>query len=440
MNAKLMAVSLVLTAFFSFHSVLAQGLETVSLEQAVQEAIRKNYSVKIASKNLETVEKEVTMGNAGMLPSVNLDVSHRRSLNDTRSKQFDGTEVTFTSKDRNTSASVGLNYTFYDGLAMFYRYDALKNRVILTDIERRREIEGAVSSVIVTYLDALSADQRIKVARESFIYSRERLDQIRRRVKAGSATELDALNAEVSLAEDSITIIQTQQARISAVKNLLYLMGRQAYADDIRLASDLELMSNLKEVDLRADFLLKNTLVSRANANEQLTLLDYKTFQAARHPQIFFRGGLGWSRNSNNGNAFNQFREGFGPSGTIGLSFNVFDGGKRNNRVQRGRLEVENRQLQKQEAINLVSKDFQVALENYQISQKLLLATEDILPRIIKNYENSKRSYDLGIITNIELRQAQLNLVNFKNRINEARIDLKRAEVELLRLSGRLVE
>ncbi|MEP5047608.1 MAG: TolC family protein, partial [Balneola sp.] len=63
-----------------------------------------------------------------------------------------------------------------------------------------------------------------------------------------------------------------------------------------------------------------------------------------------------------------------------------------------------------------------------------------------ENLQFTKQSLDialerfrLGTINSVELREAQLSLLNAENRLIIAQIEAKNAETELLRLSGDLL-
>ena len=56
------------------------------------------------------------------------------------------------------------------------------------------------------------------------------------------------------------------------------------------------------------------------------------------------------------------------------------------------------------------------------------------------NFNRTKELYDLGQVTTTQFREAQLNLIYAKNNILSAKYDAKINEIQLLRLSGKLLE
>ena len=57
-----------------------------------------------------------------------------------------------------------------------------------------------------------------------------------------------------------------------------------------------------------------------------------------------------------------------------------------------------------------------------------------------ENFEVANEQYKVGVITSIELRDAQLNLLNSELRLFTAQYENKLNETELLRLTGDLVK
>ncbi len=56
------------------------------------------------------------------------------------------------------------------------------------------------------------------------------------------------------------------------------------------------------------------------------------------------------------------------------------------------------------------------------------------------NFDRTQEFFALGQATSIQFRNAQLNLQLVQNQINDLRYDIKLSEMELLHLSGQLVQ
>ncbi|MFT5257991.1 MAG: outer membrane protein, partial [Arenicella sp.] len=66
----------------------------------------------------------------------------------------------------------------------------------------------------------------------------------------------------------------------------------------------------------------------------------------------------------------------------------------------------------------------------------ILKAQEKNVQTTQNNFDRTQEKYKLGQVTSLEFRQAQINLINSKTAGNNAKFDAKLIELQLLRLSG----
>ena len=79
------------------------------------------------------------------------------------------------------------------------------------------------------------------------------------------------------------------------------------------------------------------------------------------------------------------------------------------------------------------------AYQNFE-NAKNLIALEEANLEIIREHNSiAMERFRKASITTVELRQAQLNLVEAQNRIINARFVLKQSELQILWVMGRLV-
>ena len=69
----------------------------------------------------------------------------------------------------------------------------------------------------------------------------------------------------------------------------------------------------------------------------------------------------------------------------------------------------------------------------------ILKAQEQNILTSQNNFNRTEEKYKLGQVTSIEFRQAQINLINTKTALNNAKFDAKLIELQLLQLSGQLI-
>src|SRR5262249_49754711 len=101
--------------------------QVLTLENAIDRALSNNFSVRIQRNISLSKDDDATIGNAGMLPSIDATASYTTSNNSISQKLSNGTETNKdNAKQTITTAGVALDWVLFDGLRMFAEYDRLK--------------------------------------------------------------------------------------------------------------------------------------------------------------------------------------------------------------------------------------------------------------------------------------------------------------------------
>jgi len=412
--------------------------DTLSLEQSIQLAIENNFNIKIVSNDLNKAKKQHHIGNAGMLPSISSSATFF-DLGTGRVEQnsVGQTDVIKPAKTRSFNYSVNASQTLFDGLAMFKAYDRLGELVDFQSLKKREEVENVVTQVISLYYNVLVQDNLVKTTLEAVSLSAQRLELASKRLETGAGLRLDVLNAKVDLASDSSALLESQRAMNESKLFLNYLLGlpkgqtEKEFMDSVIL--NPYILNELTEKEISSNVLIKQSL-----KNEKVTELDYQLFQAAKLPEIYLSGRFSHSNSQRDfGFASKTVSDLF--SLDLTASYTLFQGFQRNIQIQTAKIDYLNQQLQTQELELRIGKDFKTSKQNLKTRLSQYELERNNLGVFQENYERSKKSYEYGKITTTQLREAQLNLIQAKRRLFEAKINAKLEEVELLRLSGMLL-
>ncbi len=151
--------------------------EVLTLEQAVEIGLKNNYSIQISKNESVMTANDVFIGNAGMLPSVNLNATQNNSIINSEQVFATGQEQSRKNAKSNAlTAGVALNWTLFDGLGMFVTYEKLQQLRDMGELNARVSIEAAVESIINTYYAAVMQKQMLKVIRQNMDISTERIN------------------------------------------------------------------------------------------------------------------------------------------------------------------------------------------------------------------------------------------------------------------------
>ena len=123
----------------------------------------------------------------------------------------------------------------------------------------------------------------------------------------------------------------------------------------------------------------------------------------------------------------------------VGASWNLFDGFNLNRRIQNARILAENSEYN-YEAVKInIERELYATFLTYQNNIQLRVLEEANRDVARENNEIAIERYRVGNSSPLELREAQLNLLEANLRLLNAAYTIKTGEIGLLLLSGQLV-
>ena len=175
----------------------AQGVLT--LQQAVEIALKNNYSITIAKTQADIAKKNNTLGNAGFSPSLSVNANGSYSSNNTHQEYASGLLINSNGVVSNgVNSALVLNWTIFDGMKMFATHNKLKELQAMGDLNAKIEIENAVSRIMLAYYDIVRQQQMIRATNEAIKLNEERQKISEKKFEIGSASKLDVLQVKVS--------------------------------------------------------------------------------------------------------------------------------------------------------------------------------------------------------------------------------------------------
>jgi outer membrane protein TolC len=124
----------------------------------------------------------------------------------------------------------------------------------------------------------------------------------------------------------------------------------------------------------------------------------------------------------------------------ITASINIFNGFDQNRRIQNAKIQRDITETRISELRIQLEADLQRAYTNYQNSLNLIDLEKENLEVARQNIDIALERYKLGVSTPLELREVQRNAVASESRLIDAEYGGKLAEIELLRLSSRIIQ
>ncbi|WP_036824429.1 TolC family protein [Polaribacter sp. Hel1_85] len=410
--------------------------EILTKKEALEIALENNFGVKIANNNLEVAKNNTSIYNTGFLPTASLSSgANYRNDNQTINRQ-DGTSTSVNGAiTKSYNASLNVNYTIFDGLGRKYNYQQLKETYNLTELQAKATIENTYLQLFTSYFQIARLSENRKNVKEALSISKQRLIRSKYQYEYGQTTKLELLNAEVDVNNDSITLINANQLLSNAKRGLNVVLGIEKDVNYV-VETNVDFSNILNFDELQEKTIENNTTLKQNEKNIAISEFNIKINKSNYLPSLGLNTSYGWNKSENPATSFLAASTSNGLNAGLSLSWNLFDGGSTKTRVANAKIALESQQILLEQQKVTIDNSLKNTWENYQNQLFILKAQEKNVLTTQNNFDRSEERFKLGQITSIEFRQAQINLINSKTAFNNAKFDAKLIELQLLQLSG----
>ena len=408
----------------------SKGDSIVTLNQCIDYALRNQPAVKQSSIDQEINEKNIRIGLAAWLPQV--------TSNDQYQYYFKGAPAAA------VVAPAGSSISQYSALNLqatqvIYNNDVLQ-AAKAAKYSRQYYKENTVSSQInvvsdvsKAFFDVLLSQKQLDILNEDIKRLQRSLKDAYSRYTAGAADKTDYKQATISLNNSIAARKQTAEAINSKLAYLKQIMGISrdhnlmlAY-DSSRYEKEANIDTNQKlDVNNRIEYRLLLSQKSLLNVN-----VDY--YRYGFLPSLSAIGSLNKYYLSNQ---FSNLYSKSYPTDFIGLNLTIpiFTGTQRLQNLSKARLQVNRNDLDLENSANTINTEYVQSLASYKsnytswqlIKQNVDLA-KDVYKVVSLQYREGIKTYLDVIISQSDLRTAELNYYNALFQLLSSKIDLEKS-------------
>lgn len=416
-----------LILFTAAFSVQAQEPVQWDLKSCVEYAIQHNISVQQADVSARLAKLQADLASSNRLPTINgttgMGMRFGRSIDPT-TNGFSSTQFLYN--------NFGLN-----GGIQLYNAGKLKNNAAATNLSwyaseaDKLTIANDISLNVATYyLQILSAIEQSEIAKIQIQQTKEQLAATGKRVEVGLLPELNLLELETQLANDSSNYINAISSVQQSKLNMMALLNLDAAkpfeilaqpVDQIKLQTFADLqpdyvfnvatqnMPNIKAATLRVQAAEKNSLAAKAGFYPSLSFGYNLTSNFSNQSKDWANVWNGWNTQVNNN---------FGQNVGFQMSIPLFNGNQSKINYRQSKLNLSNVKLQADNTQLKLKQDIYSAYTNAIVAFNKLNAAQKALTSSEKTYQFATKRYELGLLGTIELLSNQNNYlkakVNFK--------------------------
>ncbi len=342
----------------------------------------------------------------------------------------------------NASASADLNQQLFNQ-SVFTGLKAAKSGEEYYSLQTQQTKENVIYGVSGLYYALLVKQEKMNVIQTNIDKLARLVETTQSQLDNGLAKRIDLDRIKVSLVNYQTQKSQLQnQLRVEENK-LKQLMG-MAVEEDIALPP-LELSDIEKKAAVTTDFgnfnLHNRTEYKLLKKTEELQTFQKKAYIAEYFPSLSFNGRYSYNGLSDK---FDLFKGGsaanwFGMA-SVGLTLKIpiFDGFARRSRVDQANVTLA--QVSKQLEANKL--ELTTAFENSRLvllnSLSTIKTQKENVSLADEVYASTQNNYNLGLASLTDLLNAETSLAEAQNSYNEALLQYKLAELDLIKSHGNL--
>ena len=437
MNKK----DIMMALFVSLGSILyaTEDSTTVrwSLQECITQGIEQNYQLQIQREYQAVSDRNATIGNAGYLPSLDMNAGYSGQYNSSDSEKEDGTTETRNGElNQQYNAGLNLSWTIFDGLKMQASYAKLKELKSMGELRTRIQIDNTAASIAAGYYQLIRQKIKLRNLKAALDLSKERLRIVEERYHIGSSSRLELQQAKVDYNADNALYLKQTEVVYTARITLNELMGIANINQKTDVTNEeIHLAPMVSKDELWQRTLDANLSLLNAEKNRQLSVEDLRIARSKNYPYLKLNAGYGYNGNRYEvGPTIQRDQLGFNYGATIGIS--IFDGMNRQREQRNAKTQIRIAELEKQ-SLELGLKADMSNLWMAYTNNLMLLRQECQNVETAKEYlEIAMERYKLGDLSGIELREAQNSLLAAEERLSTAEYETKVCEISLMQLSG----
>ena len=438
---KLLNTQQLFVSVLLFLSITTNAQNNLTLENVLAITLKENIDIKIKTNELNQVENYEKVGVLGVLPRIKINGSSSVN-NGTSSLEFATDDFPSINDASSESTSINGNiefsYNLFNGLGSIYTYQKLKKQSDLKSTELLIQIEQALIKTAKQYYDIAYLQEQNKIYSDLLGVSKERYERVKIQNEFGNASKLDLLSAEIDLNKDSVNLINSNYD-LKVAKNQLNQTLNRELTLDFNVDNKVEINSNLLYSDLNKEIQKNNNNILFQQYLIEVSKKDKKINSSSIFPQVNISAQYGYNNTESNTSLILD-QTSLGLTGYINFTWDIFDGLARGKINQNKKIEIESNKLQLIAIEQEIQKEFNSTYQLYSNSINLIDIERRNQSTSEKFFERAKEQFYQGQLSRNDFRLAQIDLSMSKNRLNQTLYTAKIAELNLYRLSGKILE
>jgi outer membrane protein TolC len=431
-----MKIKFLLVLFAAPLALQAQQDSTVlNAQEAVRIALEKNLNIKIVQEDLTIAKINNTWGNAGRWPTITAFIQNTEALTNLDQQLSNGTNIKRNGVTNNLlNGNLTAQWRIYNGqrvVASKRRFEELEK---IGQINVEAQMQQISFDVLVTYYNIVRLNQQVKAFSGIIALAEERLKIAQTRFEVGSAAKTDMLQSAIDLngQQNSLVDIKRQIQNNKAILNTLLLRPANqelTVADSVFTIPVMNYEEEIAKIDTQ------NLNLLRIQRERALLVEDRRIINSQRLPIFSVNSVTNFNRNKSSAGLF-LVNSSYGPNIGVSLAVPIYNSNIFKTQLRVNEVQQKQQYMQQELLKTQVQRDLLIAFQEYQTAIRIAeMEQKNVKNAEENNFIATERFKKLQGNT-IELRQAQLSLIEAQDRYINAVFRSKIAALSIDLLTG----
>jgi len=399
-------------------SSASNSSDSLSLKSIIQQVISTYPTVKIAEEAVKNADSRIALAKTGYNPVADITASFA-NLAPVTKLSFPGLGTFQLYPDFNYNASVNVQQLIYDfgrtrkGVELENEGKAIGEQT-LEQVKQKLSLYTVSNFYTLLYLQAA-----IKIKEEQLTTLNEHLQYIEKVMATGSATEYQVLSTKVKMAtveSQKVDLAAAQKAQQAA---LISLLGNNSLNNPV-VKNELTVIPPTIKNDSVLSFAFHNrdeVLINEKRA--ALAELKYGMTKLTNKPYLSFQATAGAK------NGYLPDLAKFTPNYVVGLGLKVplFDGMKNKYNLSQAQSAITTISYEAEYTRRNISNEVSEAEALMSAAEQKVSQSELQLKQAKKAYSLAETSFKSGVITNLDLLDANTSVSESSLMLLKAKID-----------------
>jgi outer membrane protein TolC len=389
----------------------AQGennVQQLSWSQVRKEALQNNPDILRQRNATQQSENNRTLGYSYLLPTVSASAYVGKSW---KNDLIEAPSVNPASGDYDADvqeAKLSVSWTLFDGLRMFKALKLVNQQGDLSLVQKKYQELNTELAALQAYYNLRLQQETLRLSEEQVKISEQRVERLQARADMGRAFKRELLSAKIALQSDRSDLSSARHKLLTAQQDLSLVLGQELNAN-LFAADSIPVAPKEMNYEEWKDQVFQNNLnLAMLKEQKQIAESNVGLKASALWPMLIAQGSYGYSNSVAHYAAIDGEQEALNGQVGLSLQWNLFNGLADKTSLDNARLDLQNAEISLAQSRKQIEAQLQQQWNAFALAHEQLAANEEAANLAQQNLEVSEELYNLGKLSDVQFREAQL--------------------------------